>query len=112
MTNVAYKIHLQLQQGTKNRYYIALLLALMTGMRQGEILGLRWRDVDFNRKMITVRQSLNHDGKEFGPPKTQCSIRSIRIDDGTIAMLKQHKKLIIQDKWHAKELYTNNDLVR
>jgi integrase len=96
---------------TKNRYYIDLLLALMTGMRQGEILGLRWRDVGLNRKMISVRQSLSHDGKDFGPPKTQCSIRSIRIDDSTIEMFKQHRKLITKDKWHAKELYVDNDLV-
>jgi integrase len=34
-------------------------------MRQGEILGLRWIDVDFDNKSISIRQTLSHDGKEL-----------------------------------------------
>ena len=46
-----------------DRYYHAFMLAIATGMRQGEILGLRWQDVDLKNRMISVRQILNHDGK-------------------------------------------------
>ncbi|MGG3870702.1 tyrosine-type recombinase/integrase [Brevibacillus laterosporus] len=38
--------HTFLTSSEKDRYYIAFLLALTTGMRQGEILGLRWKDVN------------------------------------------------------------------
>src|SRR5690606_30007453 len=47
------------------RYYIAFLLALSTGMRQGEILGLRWQDVDFEKGIIKVIQTLDHQGKKI-----------------------------------------------
>ena len=43
-----------LEVARSSRYYIAFLLAIMTGLRKGEILGLRWRDVDFATKLITV----------------------------------------------------------
>lgn len=93
------------------RYYIAYHLAVTTGMRQGEILGLRWQDIDFGRNIITVRQTLSHDGKDFGPPKTESSIRSITIDPATLEALKTHQKLIEQEKSLSSELYSDHDLV-
>jgi len=93
------------------RYYITYHLALMTGMRQGEILGLRWQDIDFERNIITVRQSLDHDGKDFGPPKTESSIRSITIDPKTSEALKSHQQLVEHDRSLASELYAEYDLV-
>ena len=45
--------------------HIVFLLALTTGMRQGEILGLRWKDVDKDNRILSVTQILTHDGKEF-----------------------------------------------
>lgn len=95
----------------KTRYYIAFHLALATGMRQGEILGLRWMDVDLNRKIISVRQTLSHDGKEFGTPKTESSIRSITIDEVTVEALKKHRNMITQEKWSKDDSYVDNDLV-
>jgi integrase len=98
-------------QQSRSRYYIAFLLALSTGMRQGEILGLRWKDIDFKHNLITVRQTLSHDGKEFGVPKTEHSIRSIKIDVDTTDALKQHKKVITKEKWNAQKSYVDKDLV-
>jgi integrase len=102
---------LEYAQQSVTRYYIALLLALTTGMRQGEILGLRWKDIDTTRKTITVNQTLSHDGKEFKAPKTEFSIRSIKLDDDTLEVLKQHKKAILREKWEAQDSYIDNDLV-
>ncbi|MFB5190684.1 site-specific integrase [Alicyclobacillus fastidiosus] len=55
-----------------DRYYIAFLLAITTGMRKGEILGLRWQDIDLHQNIVSVRQTLSYTGKgsEFQPPKT------------------------------------------
>lgn len=92
------------------RYYIVFHLALTTGMRQGEILGLRWQDIDYGRNIITVRQSLNHDGLDFSAPKTENSIRSITIDEFTSQALKLHQKFIEAEK-EESSLYIDKDLV-
>jgi integrase len=42
----------------EDRLYAAYRLAAMTGMRRGEVLGLRWQDVDFDRGRVAVRQTL------------------------------------------------------
>ncbi|MFC5405093.1 tyrosine-type recombinase/integrase [Cohnella soli] len=93
------------------RYYIAFHLALTTGMRQGEILGLRWQDIDFRRKIISVKQSLSHDGLSFGTPKTEHSIRSITIDDATVEALQRHRESIQAEKSKGTPLYLDYDLV-
>ncbi len=55
------------------------LMAAMTGMRQGELLGLRWRDVDWTARRVRVRRSFVHG--EFGPPKSKRSSRSVPLAD-------------------------------
>lgn len=101
-----------LQVADGDRLYIAFHLALMTGMRQGEILGLRWTDIDFNTKTIYVRQTLTHDGKEFQEKtKTLLSTRPVAIDDETINALLRQKEVIARDKERAKDSYVNHNLV-
>lgn len=79
-----------------DRYYGAFLLAIATGMRQGEILGLRMQDVDTKNRMISVRQTLNHNGKTFeAGAKTASGVRSIGIDKVTAIHLE---KLIHRNK--------------
>jgi integrase len=80
-------------------------------MRQGEILGLRWIDIDFENQLLFVRQTLSHDGKEFIPgAKTSSGIRSIAIDQDTADVLKKHYEKIPKDK-EINPSYTNSGLV-
>ncbi|NDK00945.1 tyrosine recombinase XerC [Bacillus subtilis] len=48
-----------------NRYHLAYAIAIICGMRQGEILGLTWKDVDLEENLLFVEQTLSHDGKEI-----------------------------------------------
>ncbi|WP_280209576.1 tyrosine-type recombinase/integrase [Brevibacillus sp. AY1] len=65
-----------LKHAKSDRLYITFLLALTTGMRQGEILGLRWKDVDLENGIVSVKQTLSHDGQRFSPlPKTAAGRR-------------------------------------
>jgi integrase len=48
-----------------HRLYPAFMLLVLCGMRQGEVLGLRWQDIDFERNEINVRKQLQHIGKQF-----------------------------------------------
>ncbi|WP_084268623.1 tyrosine-type recombinase/integrase [Oceanobacillus damuensis] len=42
------------------KHYLAFLLAIYTGLREGEILGLKWSDINFNDKYLQVNRSLFH----------------------------------------------------
>jgi integrase len=67
----------------QDRYYAAWLLAATTGMRRGELLGLRWIDVDLAAGRVAVRQPrvvVDH-AVHTSEPKTARSRRSIALDD-------------------------------
>ena len=75
------------------RYYVPAVLAATTGMRRGEVLGLRWRDVDLDAGILQVRQTLQDVAGEFifGPPKTKKSERAITLLPMTVDVLRKHK---------------------
>ena len=56
---------------------VMYLTAAMTGMRQGELFALRWRDVDWSARRIRVRR--NYVRGEFGTPKSKRSSRSVPL---------------------------------
>ncbi|WP_158738482.1 site-specific integrase [Alteribacillus sp. YIM 98480] len=70
--------------------YIFFHLALSTGMRPGEILGLKWSDIDPHKKVVRVVRSLTRQ-MEFKAPKTGTGKRYITLDDETISQLKSHR---------------------
>ena len=72
---------------------------LETGMRVGEIIGLRWQDVDFDKKVISVNHTLiyynhAHNGCYFNihTPKTKAGIRNIPMTDNVIEMIRLEKE--------------------
>jgi integrase len=70
------------------------ILALTTGMRQGELLGLRWQDVDLDAGRLAVRQALQRqrgNGLVFIEPKTGRSRRSFHLSQRAIAALMAHR---------------------
>lgn len=65
-------------------------IALATGMRRGEVLGLTWNDVDFDKATASVNRSItSHD--EVKPPKTRNGRRTLSIDADTCAHLLSWK---------------------
>lgn len=61
---------------------------MMTGLRQGELLGLRWRDVDWRAGRVRVRRSYVRG--EFGSPKSKRSSRAVPLADRVARVLEQH----------------------
>lgn len=92
------------------RTYIAFYLAIKTGMRQGEILGLKWEDIDLEKKTITIKRVLTHDGSKFGTPKND-SKRTFDISDTTIEQLKKHYTQIKIERMKNADIYEDNGLV-
>ena len=75
-------------------------VAAATGMRRGELLGLRWRDVDFEGSRLSVRQQYTRQGNGvgFGPPKSKKSIRTIDVDGETTALLREQQERQLFDR--------------
>lgn len=73
--------------------YIAFLLAYELGMREGEILGLRWSRIDFQKHTVYVdNQRVHTDEGDFdAPPKSRSSIRLLVVSEGLIKILAKHK---------------------
>jgi integrase len=82
------------KKDSKPHFYILYLLAIYTGMRRGEILGLKWTDVNFEQKKISVSRTLYYT-KENGifeqSTKNEGSVRVISISDFVINELKKHR---------------------
>jgi integrase len=103
---------LQAARGT--RLYLPILLAIATGARRGEILALRWQDVDLQAGAVTIRRSLSETrklGLSFKEPKSKKSVRSIALPAFAVAALKEHKKSQAEQKMLIRATYQENDLV-
>lgn len=102
-----------LDEAKKNRFYVAFELAASTGMRIGEILGLRWKDVDLDGHKLSVRQAYTkgHSGYEFHEPKTASGERSIALFSDTVDLLREYKDKQDAEKEEHKAFYNDHGLV-
>ena len=96
----------------ESRLYIPVMLAVTTGLRRGEILGLRWRNVDLTSGTITVVQSLEQtkEGLRFKSPKTHRSRRSIAIPAITVEALRSYRVKQAEERLALGPAYDDNDL--
>ena len=92
------------------RDYPLWRLAAQTGMRRGEVLGLRWRDVDLPGARLSVRQQLVRAGSELvpGPPKTAAGRRLIALDPGTVRALRARRAAWLAE--HGARIPANHDV--
>lgn len=83
-------------------------LLATTGMRRGEALGLRWRDIDFEHARLSVVQTVvrTSEGALFSPPKTARGRRSIALDRRTLQILRDYRQqqLTVDPHGHEFEL--------
>ncbi len=95
-----------------SRHYALYHLAIATGMREGEILGLRWDDLEWHSGTLHVCrqiQSIPGKGNVICEPKTKSGIRSIKFGEGLLHALREHKhrqELEIQEAGN-RWLYNN-----
>jgi integrase len=87
--------------------------ALTLGLRRGELLGLRWSDINFTAKSLTVRQTvLRVDGRLIlTPPKTDRSRRTVPIPAPTLALLHAHRDRQQQERAKAGTRWKEHGLV-
>lgn len=96
-----------------DRYFGLWRLAATSGMRRGELLGLRWSDVDIEGAVLRVQQQRvrGAEGVSFGAPKTATSRRSIPLDPATIAALRVHRRAQREERLAFGPGYQEHDLV-
>ena len=73
----------------------AIFVAATTGLRRGEMCGLRWSDIDLQARTLTVARSVKHNdgpGWMVGATKTH-KVRRIAIDSATVAVLAEHRPM-------------------
>jgi integrase len=89
------------------------VLALTSGMRLGELLGLRWRDVDLDAGTLQVRQILVRmpSGLRFGEPKTKRSRRRIALSAGARDALRHHRARQAAERLRLGPVWEDHDLV-
>ena len=86
----------------------------MTGLRRGELLGLRWEDVDLEAGVLYVRQTcqwLPGKGFIFGQPKTHRSTRPVALSPDTVRRLRAHRQHQLQERLALGPAYRGKDLV-
>src|SRR5215212_5181985 len=91
LSSAQVKALLTAARGTRNE--ALYILAMHTGLRQGELLGLKWTDIDLDGGKLSVRRSLKvtEDGLDFGPPKNKASRRCVPLNKTAVTALRAHR---------------------
>ena len=98
-----------------NRLEALYVLAVTTGMRRGELLGLKWSDVDLEYGRLSIRRALTRadNGKYIAltEPKTKGSRRTVKLTQRAVEALTSHLERQLDEIGAAGDLYGDDGLV-
>jgi len=96
------------------KHKLLVYLALATGLRRGELMGLEWKDINFAQSTLEVRQCSQYlpgKGSFTKDPKNELSQRVIAIPHSVMAMLKQFKKQQAEERLKVGDLWQGSDRI-
>ncbi len=95
----------------KKKTVVAMFLSL--GLRQGELVGLQWKDIDFEMKRITINRSSTYTGSKYGTvtktPKTKTSVRTLPIPQSLIEIILEYKNWYDNEHKRLYEIWDNEN---
>jgi integrase len=102
-----------LAQAATHRLSALYRLIALRGLRRGEAVGLRWKDVDLTAGTAGVHWQITQLGWEpvQGRPKTEASDRTIALDEDTVTALRAHRKRQATERLAAGEAWTDSGFV-
>jgi integrase len=104
-----------LDAARRDRFEALYVLGIHTGMRRGELLGLKWDDVDLEDATVRVRRTLTRidNGRRLalGPPKNKKSRRTVRLTERAVEALRSHLERQLAEIEALGDLYKGQGLV-
>ena len=102
-----------LQAAQEDRLEALYVLAIHCGLRQGELLGLRWEDIDLDAGTLQVRRTLTaaKGDRVFTAPKTVKSRRNLRLTAGAIDALRGHYQRQLKERERLAGLWQDQGLI-
>ncbi|WKY47054.1 tyrosine-type recombinase/integrase [Eubacteriaceae bacterium ES3] len=105
---------LELVEEEPIKYKLALNLLIFSGLRRGEIAGLKWSDIDFEGNIITVKRSLKYipgEGTFEGDPKTFKSRRSVKLPEFIFELFKTYKVWQLEERIKVGDRWQDHDYI-
>lgn len=102
------------QAARRERNGLSVQVLLTLGVRRGELLGLRWTDVDLDDQSVDIRRNLkrrNHHGIVFDEPKTSAGIRRLPLTDELVDEFRTHRRRQAAERLAAGEAWQDGDYV-
>lgn len=106
-------IHHLLDVAKDTDMYLPILLCVTAGLRRGELLALRWSNVDFKNNLIQIRSNMVRGEKEaiIKAPKSEAGVRDICLGDEVMDILKQERRKYMSDCFSYGVGFQNLDFV-
>lgn len=93
------------------RLQVPVRFAVATGLRESELLALRWGDLESHRSVVHVRRSLSRIGKaEYNEPKSR-SRRTLELSEATIELLRRHRVTQNEHRLQLGAVWEDHDLI-
>ncbi len=96
-----------------DRFEVLYRLAVTSGLRQGELVGLKWSDIDWANRRLRIQRQLQrlHRGLAFNEPKSAAGRRVIPLGSTTIEKLRKHQDFQAAERKAAGESWIENDMI-
>ncbi|WP_458411461.1 tyrosine-type recombinase/integrase [Schinkia sp. CFF1] len=94
------------------KYYVLFSLAITTGLRKGELLGLEWSNIDFENKQLEVKKTIMYRhgiGVYEDTPKSKSSKRTLSLSDTEVSLLQKYKEFQDKQKEELNGIWQDHD---